>query len=185
MAARDLLEPEALHGAIERIGKEISNDYPDGALLVAVLKGSVVFLADLVRAIPTPVEVDFLAISRFAPDTGRVRIIKDLDAEVTDVDVILVEDIVDTGLASTFLRRHVEALEPRSVRICTLLDRVQRRIVPVEVHYRGFEIDEEFVLGYGLDFEERYRNLNRIVVGDVRALAEDANHHVRDLYGTR
>ena len=167
------------------MGKEISTDYPDGVLLVAVLKGSVVFLADLVRAIPTPVEVDFLAISRFAPDTGRVRIIKDLDGEVTDLDVVLVEDIVDTGLGSTFLRRHVEALGPRSVRICTLLDRIHRRIVPIEVHYRGFEIDDEFVLGYGLDFEERYRNLDRIVVGDIKALADDANHHVVDLYGTR
>lgn len=183
MPVREVLTADDIQAAVERMGMEISRDYPGGVLLVAVLKGSVMLLADLVRTIPTPVEVDFLAISRFAPDSGRVRIVKDIDEDVSDRDVILVEDIVDTGLASTFLRRHVAQLGPRDVRICTLLDRVERRIVPIGIHYRGFEITDEFLLGYGLDYEELYRNLRRIVAGDIRALRDDPVHHVPELYG--
>lgn len=182
MGAPELFGPDVIRAAVQRIGAEIGRDHPDGLLMVAVLKGSVMFLADLVRAITVPVAVDFLAISRFAPDTGRVRIVKDLDDDVAGLEIVLVEDIVDTGLTATFLLRHLEALGPRQVKVCTLLDRVHRRIVPVDVHYRGFELDDEFVLGYGLDFSERYRNLNRIVVGDVRALREDADHHVAELF---
>lgn len=182
MTLRPLFDRAALHSAVERVGKEISRDHPNGLLLVGVLKGSVLFLADLARAVDVPVSVDFLSVSRFAPDSGRVRIVKDLDADITGLETVLVEDIVDTGLTSTFLVRHLEGRGARSVRLCTLLDRVQRRIVPIDVHYRGFEIDADFVLGYGLDFEERYRNLDRIVVGDVRALTDDPDHHVPELY---
>lgn len=183
MTAAELIGEDEIRAAVARIGSEISRDHPDGVLLVAVLKGSVVFLADLVRAVTVPVAVDFLSISRFAPDTGRVRIVKDLDEDAAGQDVVLVEDIVDTGLTSTFLLRHLEALALRRVRVCTLLDRAARRIVPVEIDYAGFEVDDEFVLGYGLDFAERYRNVGRIVVGDVRALRDDPDHHVADLFG--
>lgn len=151
--------------------------------MVSVLKGSVMFLADLVRAVDVPVEVDFLSISHFAADSGRVRIVKDLDLDVAGLDVVLVEDIVDTGLTSTFLLGHLRALAPRRLRMCTLLDRVRRRIVPVEVEYQGFEIDDEFVLGYGLDFDQCYRNLDRIVVGDLQRLRDDPAHHFPELFG--
>lgn len=182
MPAPDLFSAEAIRDAVRRVGAEISRDHPDGVLMVSVLKGSVMFLADLVRAVDVPVEVDFLAISRFAPDSGRVRIVKDLDLDVAGLDVVVVEDIVDTGLTLTFLLGHLRALGPRSLRVCTLLDRVRRRIVPVGIDYQGFEIDDEFVLGYGLDFEEYYRNLDRIVAGDLRALRDHPDHHVAELY---
>lgn len=172
----------SLHAAVERMGAEISRDHPGGVVAVGVLKGSVMFLADLVRAVDAPVAVDFIAISRYAPDSGRVRIVMDLEDDVQGRDVLLVEDIVDTGLTSTFLIRHLEAMGARQVRVCTMLDRVRRRIVPVDVHYRGFEIDDEFVLGYGLDFEECYRNLDLIVAGDLRALQGDPRVHVPELY---
>jgi len=181
--AEELFSADAINTATTRIAAEISSDYPEGVLLVAVLKGSVMFLADLVRAMPGPVSVDFLAISRYAPDSGRVRIVKDLDGDAGGRDIVLVEDIVDTGLTSTFLLRHLASLGPASVALCTLLDRVHRRIVPVDVKYRGFEIDDEFVLGYGLDFAERYRNLRHVMAGDLRGLQTDPDRHVADWYG--
>lgn len=183
MADAELFSAEAIDAAVARIAAEISADHPGGALLVAVLKGSVMFLADLVRLMSVPVTVDFLAISRYAPDSGRVRIVKDLDGDVGGLDLVLVEDIVDTGLTSAFLLRHLESLGPGSVSICTLLDRVRRRIVPIDVRYRGFEIDDEFVLGYGMDFEERYRNLARVMAGDLGGLQGDPDLHVADWYG--
>lgn len=172
----------SLHAAVERMGAEISRDHHEGVVAVGVLKGSVMFLADLVRAVDAPVAVDFIGISRYAPDSGRVRIVMDLEDDVQGRDVVLVEDIVDTGLTSTFLIRHLEAMGARRVRVCTMLDRIRRRIVPVDVHYRGFEIDDEFVLGYGLDYEECYRNLDLIVAGDLRALQDDPRVHVAELY---
>jgi hypoxanthine phosphoribosyltransferase len=152
-------------------------------LLVAVLKGSVFFLADLVRAVSVEVEVDFLSISSYAPGTGRVRIVKDLDRDLFDRDVVLVEDIVDTGLTLTYLLGELGRRGPRSLEACTLLDKRQRRIVPTPVRYVGFEIGDEFALGYGMDYAERYRNLDHVVAGDIRALLEDPDAHVQDLYG--
>lgn len=169
---------------MERLGGEISRDHEGGVLLVAVLKGSVIFLADLVRAVTVPVGIDFIAISRYAPDSGRVRIVKDLDEDIAGREVVLVEDIIDTGLSLTYLLRYLWERSPHSLRVCTMLDRVRRRIVPVEIDYRGFELDDEFVLGYGLDFAERYRNLDRIVVGDVRGLDVDPDLHVAELFGS-
>jgi hypoxanthine phosphoribosyltransferase len=136
-------------------------------VLVGVLKGATIFLADLVRAVrDVDVSVDFLAISRFAPDSGRVRILKDLDQDVEGRDVVLVEDLVDTGLTLAYLLGHVRSLAPRRVEVCTLLDRVTRRIVPLQLRYVGHEIGDDFVVGYGLHVDERYRNLPEVMVAD-------------------
>jgi hypoxanthine phosphoribosyltransferase len=126
--------------------------------------------------------VDFMAISAYAPETGRVRLVKDLDMDITGRDVVLVEDIVDTGLTLHYLLAELGRREPRSLEACTLLDRTSRRIIPTPVRYRGFEIGDEFVLGYGLDFAQRYRNLDRVVLGDVDVLREDPDAYVPSLY---
>ncbi|MHB8463942.1 MAG: hypoxanthine phosphoribosyltransferase [Acidimicrobiales bacterium] len=181
--ARVLIPSEQLHTAIRRLAGEVSRDHPDGVLLVAVLKGSTLFLADLVRALSVPVEVDFLAVSSYAPETGRVRIVKDLELDVADREVILVEDIVDTGLTLTYLLGQLERRAPRTLEVCTLLDKACRRIVPTALRYVGFEIGDDFVLGYGMDFAERYRNLDHVVAGDLRALQDDPDAHVAELFG--
>jgi hypoxanthine phosphoribosyltransferase len=183
VAPRVLIGSEQLRTAVGRLAADLSTDYPAGVLLVAVLKGSVCFLADLVRCMTVPVEVEFLAISSYAPGTGRVRIVKDLDLDIFGRDVVLVEDIVDTGLTLTYLIGQLTQRSPRTLETCTLLDKRQRRIVPASLRYVGFEIGDEFALGYGMDFAERYRNLDHIVAGDVSALLEDPDAHVADLYG--
>ncbi len=165
-----------------RLGTEISEAYGDGVVLVAVLKGSVLFLADLVRSMSTFPIVDFMSISSYAPDSGRVRILKDLDVDVYDRDVILVEDIVDTGLTMTYLLGALRRREPRSLEVCTLLDKAARRIVPLPLRFRGFEIGDDFVLGYGLDFAGRYRNLDRVLAGDLATLRTDPDAYVSELY---
>ena len=161
---RILVAEAELGAGVRRLGAEVSAAHPDGVLLVAVLKGSVLFLADLVRAITVPVEVDFLAISAYAEGTGRVRLVKDLDADIGGRDVVLVEDIVDTGLTVTYLLGMLERRSPRSLEVCTLLDRRAQRIVPLAPAYVGFEIADEFVVGYGLDWDGRLRNLPYIGV---------------------
>jgi len=182
MAVRVVLSSDELHAAVRRLGDQLSSDYPDGVLLVAVLKGSVVFLADLVRTMTVPVEIDFLAVSSYAPGTGRVRIVKDLEADVFDRDIVLVEDIVDTGLTLTYLLGELGRRLPRSLETCALLDKGCRRLIPTPIRYVGFEIGDDFVLGYGLDFADRYRNLNDIVAGDLQALLADPDAHVGELY---
>jgi hypoxanthine phosphoribosyltransferase len=156
--------------------------YPDGVLLIGVLKGSVPFLADVARAMTIPTEVDFLAISSYAEGTGRVRIVKDLEADIADRHVVLVEDIVDTGLTLSYVLGELRRRSPRSVEVCALLDKTVRRIVPVPLRFVGFTIPDAFVLGYGMDFAERYRNLDRVVAGDLRALRTNPDAHVKDLY---
>jgi hypoxanthine phosphoribosyltransferase len=183
VAPRVLIGTDELRVTVGRLAAELSADYPDGVLLVAVLKGSVCFLADLIRTMTVPCEVEFLGISSYAPGTGRVRIVKDLDTDVFGRDVVLVEDIVDTGLTLTYLLGELTQRSPRSLETCTLLDKRQRRIVPASLRYVGFEIGDEFALGYGMDFAERYRNLRHIVAGDVQALLSDPDAHVADLYG--
>jgi hypoxanthine phosphoribosyltransferase len=161
---------------------EISAAYDDGVLLVAVLKGSMPFLADMVRAMTILPEIDFMAISAYAPDSGRVRIVQDVQADIYDRDVVLVEDIVDTGLTLTYLLGELRRRRPRSLEACALLDKAARRIVPTEIRFCGFRIGDEFVLGYGLDFAERYRNLDRVVSADLAALRGDPDAFVPDLY---
>ncbi|HUR23827.1 MAG TPA: hypoxanthine phosphoribosyltransferase [Acidimicrobiales bacterium] len=173
---------EELAEAATRIAAEISAAHTDGVVLVAVLKGSIPFLADLVRRLTIVPVIDFMAISAYAPETGRVRIVKDLDMDISGRDVVLVEDIVDTGLTLHYLLAELGRRNPRSLEACTLLDRTSRRIIPTPVRYRGFEIGDEFVLGYGLDFAQRYRNLDRVVLADVGVLREDPDAYVPSLY---
>lgn len=170
---RVVIARDVLRAGVRRVADEIAAAHPDGVLLIAVLKGSVPFTADLIRSLTVPVEVDFLAISAYAPDSGRVRIVKDLDADIYGRAVVLVEDIVDTGLTLAYVRGELERRAPASLEVCTLLDRAPRRILPTPLRYVGFEIGDEFVLGYGLDFEERYRHLDHVVAGDVHALRSD------------
>jgi hypoxanthine phosphoribosyltransferase len=141
------------------------------------------FLADLVRQLRIPCEVDFLALSAYAPDSGRVRLVKDLDTDLTDRDVVLVEDVVDTGLTLTWLRAELGRRGVRSLAACTLFDRTVRRLVPVPIEYVGFVVGDEYLLGYGLDFAGRYRNLDHVVAADPAALAADPDAHVPELYG--
>ena len=167
---------------MQRLAGEISSAYDDDVVLVAVLKGAVPFLADLVRNLDVVPVVDFLAISAYAPETGRVRIVKDLDLDLFGRDVVLVEDIVDTGLTLTYLLRELRGRGARSVEACTLLDKSVRRIVPTPVRFTGFDIGDEFVLGYGLDFAGRYRNLDRVVTGDLGLLQADPDAYVGALF---
>jgi hypoxanthine phosphoribosyltransferase len=182
--ATPLVERAELAAIVERLGAEIAADHPDGVVLVGVLKGSVIFLSDLVRAIHgIDVEIDFIAISRFAPDSGRVKILKDLDLDLTDRDVIVVEDLVDTGLTANYLCRQLETRGLRSLEVCALLDRPVRRIVPLDVRYRGVEIPDVFVLGYGLHLAELYRNLDEVYEADRRVVRVDPGAYVDVLYG--
>jgi hypoxanthine phosphoribosyltransferase len=182
VAVRQLISTEELRAGVTRLGEELSAAYPRGVMLIGVLKGSVPFLADLVRALSIPVEVDFLAISSYAAGTGRVRLVKDLEADICGKDAVLVEDIVDTGLTLTYVLGELRRRDPASVEVCALLDKTARRIVPVPLRFVGFTIADEFALGYGLDFAERYRNVNRVVAGDLDVLRMDPDAHVKDLY---
>ena len=185
-----LLDEAAIAEHVERLGAEIARDHPDGVVVVGVLKGALIFLSDLVRAIQTVnVTVDFMSISRFAPDSGRVRILHDIETDITGRDVVVVEDIVDTGLTLAYLVGQLSARQPRSLRVCALLDRTARRIVPQPVDYRGVELVDEYVLGYGLHVQDSYRNLPYVVVADREVLVANPDAYVRDLYrsenGTR
>ena len=171
-----------MKGATRRLAAEISSAYEDGLVLVAVLKGSIPFLADMVREMTIVPEVDFMSISSYAPESGRVRIIKDLDIDVSGRDVVIVEDIVDTGLTLTYLVGELQRRDARSVAACTLLDKTVRRIIPTPVEFVGFEIDDLYVLGYGLDYADRYRNLDRVIVGDLKTLQDDPDAYVQTLY---
>lgn len=178
-----LLDPPAIAERVERIAGRITADHHDGVVLVGVLKGALVFLADLARAITDiEVTVDFLAISRYAADSGRVRILKDLDVDVEGRDVVLVEDLVDTGLTLAYLLSHVRQRSPRSLDVCTLLDRAVRRIVPLTPRYVGEEIDDVFVLGYGLHHVDLYRNVPYIVEADRRVVLDRPAAYVDVLY---
>jgi len=181
--ARVLHDSRELATAVARLGHELSAAYPDGVLLVAVLKGSVLFLADLARQVTVPCEVDFLAISTYTEGTGRVRIVMDLDHDVHGRHVVLVEDIVDTGLTCTYVLGELGRRGPASLEVCTLFDRRTRRIVPVAVRFSGFAVGDELLLGYGLDVAGRYRNLPFVAAGDPRALETDPDAHVAALYG--
>jgi len=168
---------------VTRLAAEIDRDHPDGVVLIGVLKGSVFFLADLSRAITVPCEVDFMAISHFAPDSGRVRIVKDLEGDIAGRNVVVVEDVVDTGLTLSYMLGQLQSRNPASLAVCALLDRSRRRIVPLPTSYCGAQIDDEFVLGYGLDFGERYRNHPGLFIGDLRVLERDPDAYVSNLYG--
>ncbi len=163
---RVLFTEEQVAGRVREVAAEISEKYRGRDLkLIAVLKGAVFFLTELARAIDIPVKIDFLAISTFggaAP--GMVRIAKDLDDPIQDQDVLLIEDIIDTGFTTRFLLQTLAGRAPRSLGVCTLLDRTVRRIVQIQIDYRCFEIPDRFVVGCGLDYKQLYRNLPYIAV---------------------
>jgi hypoxanthine phosphoribosyltransferase len=165
-----LIDRDVLQRRIEELGEEISADYAGrDLLLIGVLKGAVFFMADLMRNLTIPCEIDFMAISSYGDSTdssGVVRILKDLDINIEGRDVLIVEDIIDSGLTLSYLMRNLEAREPASLEICALLTKPDRREADVHVRYIGFEIPNRFVIGYGLDFAERYRNLPYVGVLD-------------------
>ena len=165
-----LIDEDVLQRRIAELGVEISSDYAGrDLLLVGVLKGAVFFLADLMRQLTVPCEIDFMAISSYGASTdssGVVRILKDLDINIEGRHVLVVEDIIDSGLTLSYLVRNLEAREPASLEVCALLTKPERREIDVPVRYTGFEIPNRFVIGYGLDFAERYRNLPYVAVFD-------------------
>ena len=154
---------QQLQDKVNELGKRISEDYKDkNLMLVSVLKGSVVFMADIMRAITIPCEIDFMAVSSYGNKTnssGTVRIIKDLDRDIAGYDLLIVEDILDSGKTLSYIKEILMARKPASIRICTLLDKPERRNSSIVADYSGFEVPNEFVVGYGLDFAQKYRNL--------------------------
>jgi hypoxanthine phosphoribosyltransferase len=163
---------------VRELGRELTRDYEGRSpVLISVLKGGAMFLADLIREMPMELRVDFMSVSPYgdaSESSGVVRIVKDLDQDVGGEDVVVVEDIIDTGLTLSYLLRALREREPRSVEVCTLLDRSARRIPPLDLRYVGFDCPDRFVVGYGLDFQERYRNLADILaVEDMAGLMAD------------
>ena len=163
-----LYSEKELSEVVAALGAQISEDYKDRKLLmVSVLKGSVVFMADLKRAVTVPCEIDFMAVSSYGDKTkssGTVRILKDLDRDISGYDVLLVEDILDSGKTLNYLMDVLYARNPSSIRICTLFDKPERREVDIYADYKGLSVPDEFIVGYGLDFSEKYRNLPYIGV---------------------
>jgi hypoxanthine phosphoribosyltransferase len=175
---RLLLSAETIQKRVEEMGRQIAADYRAGDLrLVGILKGACFFLADLARAIPRDVSIDFIGIASYGRNTsssGEVRVTKDLDNEIAGLDVLLVEDIIDTGITLAYLCHVLEQRKPNSLRVAALLDKPSRRVRQVEPAYTGFQIPDQFVVGYGLDYAERYRNLPDIRILGDRPLDESA-----------
>jgi len=169
--AMDVLIAAAdIHDRVKQMAQEIDRDHPDGVHFVCVLKGAFVFLSDLARQLPSTATLDFMAVSSYGTSTkssGQVQVLKDLDSSVEGRDVVIVEDIVDTGLTLTYLQDILRARSPRHLRTACLLSKPSRRKIDVKVEYVGFTIEDKFVVGYGLDYAEQYRNLPYIaVIGD-------------------
>lgn len=167
--ARVLITEEQIAARVRELGARITADYADteDLLLVGVLKGCATFMVDLARAITRPLAIDFIAIASYGASTessGVVRMLKDLDADIAGRNLLIVEDIIDSGLTLAYLRSQLQRRNPASLRICTLLNKPERRTADVPVDYLGFDIPNEFVVGYGLDYAERYRNLPYIGV---------------------
>jgi len=173
LVARVFLSTDQIQARVREMGEQITKDYPDGPIyLVGILKGAFMFLADLSRAIKTPSRIEFMGISSYGKGkttSGQVKVTKDLDVTIEGHHVLVVEDIVDSGVTLTYLMNVLKQRRPKSLQIATLLDKPERRLRPVDVAYVGFKIPDEFVVGYGLDFAEDYRNLK-----DICILGEDA-----------
>jgi hypoxanthine phosphoribosyltransferase len=171
-----LISEEQLRERVAELGREIASEYEGrDLLLIGVLKGAVFFMADLMRELPLPCEVDFMAISSYGSATdssGVVRILKDLDINIEERDVLIVEDIIDSGLTLSYLMRNLRSRAPASLEVCALLVKESARKVRKQVRYVGFEIPDRFVIGYGLDFAERYRNLPYVAALDESLLPE-------------
>ncbi|HUP05274.1 MAG TPA: hypoxanthine phosphoribosyltransferase [Bryobacteraceae bacterium] len=168
---RVLIPSEKIQARIRELGEQISRDYPSGRLhMICILKGATFFMADLARSLKRDVFLDFMGISTYGKgktSSGEVKVTKDLDISLEGADVLVVEDIVDSGITLNYLLHVLEQRRPRSIRIAALLDKPDRRVRPVRVSYVGFQIPDEFVVGYGLDFDEKYRNLDDICVLDA------------------
>ena len=177
--AETLIDGNTLQNRIVEIGEEISKDYAgtDDLLLICILRGGMVFLVDLMRHITVPHQIDFMAISSYGAGAreseGNVRVTLDLQTNIRDKDVLLVEDIIDSGHTISHVLELLSTRQPRSLKVCSLLDKAERREVVVPIHYRGFEIPNKFVFGYGLDLDEYYRNLPFIGVVDLNKLQAD------------
>jgi hypoxanthine phosphoribosyltransferase len=159
-----LIDEDQLKNRVKEIGAEISKDYEgQDLLLLCILKGGVLFLTDLMREISIPHDIDFMAVSSYGKEiresTGIVRILKDLDEPINDRNILIVEDIIDTGFTLDYITRNLIARQPASLKICTLLDKAERRQVEIKIDYTGFVIPDKFVFGYGLDLDEKFRNL--------------------------
>src|ERR1044071_8232681 len=169
-AMQVLLSAAEIQQRVAEMAQEVTRDHPDGVHLVCVLKGAFVFLSDLARQLPGSTTLDFMAVSSYGTSTkssGQVQVLKDLDSAIEGRDVVIVEDIVDTGLTLTYLQDIIRARAPRQLRTACLLSKPSRRKIDVKVEYVGFTIEDKFVVGYGLDYAEQYRNLPHIaVVGD-------------------
>ncbi len=166
---RVLISAERIQKRVAELGRQIDDDLDgDGPIyLVGILKGSFIFMADLARAIRRSARIEFMGVSSYGrgkSSSGEVRVLKDLDVSIAGADVIIIEDIVDSGITLTYLKSLLEARQPRTLRIATLLDKPERRLRPVNVDYVGFQIPDEFVVGYGLDYAEDYRNLKEVCI---------------------
>jgi hypoxanthine phosphoribosyltransferase len=174
IAGRTLLDAEQLASIVRQIGRAISEDHPSGVVLVGILKGSVCLVADLAREISVPCAVDFLALSAYGAGAPRIKVSKDLEADVAGRAVVVAVDIVDSGLTVSYILRLLAERGARSADVCALLDRRPRRLLPVDIRYLGREIGDEYVVGYGLDYDERYRNLPMLMIVDPDSFATDA-----------
>ncbi|WP_195210209.1 hypoxanthine phosphoribosyltransferase [Actinomarinicola tropica] len=180
-----VLGPEEVHRTVRRLADELSTRHEDGTVLVAVLKGSLLFMADLVREVRFVPEVDFMAVSPYPSGGGRVRLEKDLEIDIEGRDVVLVEDVVDTGHSLTLLRHELERRGPRSLSVCAMVDKRARRLVPVPIEHVGVSVSADYVIGYGLDFAGRYRNLDLIASADPAELARDPDRYLAWAYARR
>ncbi|MBI4744857.1 MAG: hypoxanthine phosphoribosyltransferase [Actinobacteria bacterium] len=166
-----LFTAEEIQKKVNELGSSITQDYQNKELLlINVLKGGVIFLADLMRSINLPLSIDFMAISSYGVITessGIVKIIKDLEQSIENKNVLIIEDIIDTGLTLSYLIRNLESRNPSSIEVCALLDRTVRRIIDIPIHYKGFDLADVFVVGYGLDYAQKYRNLPYIAEFEI------------------
>jgi hypoxanthine phosphoribosyltransferase len=165
---RILISEEEINQKVKELGEKLSHDYKDkDVLFICVLKGAIMFMSDLSKAMSIPIEMDFMAVSSYGASTkssGIVKIIKDLDASIEDRHVVVIEDIIDTGLTLSYLIKILQNRKPASLKICTLLDKPARRTVDIKPDYSGFVIEDHFVVGYGLDYDEKYRNIPYIFI---------------------
>ncbi|MCD4669894.1 MAG: hypoxanthine phosphoribosyltransferase [Actinomycetia bacterium] len=177
MLGKVLFSSREISNKVSELGKQITIDYKDkNLLLVSILRGGVIFLSDLARNIDLPLSLDFISISTYGinnDSTGVVRITKDLEDSIEDRDVLIVEDIIDTGLTIGYLLKNLKSRHPRSMAICTLLDRDVRRIADIEIEYFGFKIGEKYIVGYGLDYKQKFRNLEMIYELNINTVKKD------------